>query len=109
MTQDSPELPEETGEALGRLGRVAPPDAGVLDAAREILWAAVAAEMLPDEAAGAVEMLHDEAAGAVDQVSEAGRPGGSRRVAERETDRVAERETDQPGQAGRLRPGDPGT
>ena len=81
MTQDHAELPEEIGQALGRLGRVAPPDPRVLDAAREILWAAVAAEMLPDEAAGAVG-----------QVGEAGRPSGSRRV--------AKRETDQPGQAG---------
>ena len=88
MTQDHAELPEEIGQALGRLGRVAPPDPRVLDAAREILWAAVAAEMLPDEAAGAVG-----------QVGEAGLPSGSRRV--------AKRETDQPGQAG-LRPGDPG-
>jgi len=69
---------------LGRLGRVAPPDPGVLDAAREILWAAVAQEML---SAG-------EAAG------EAGREAGqigetdSRRVAPRETD---QRETDRPG------------
>jgi hypothetical protein len=31
---------------LERLGRVDPPAPGVLDAAREILWSAVAAEML---------------------------------------------------------------
>jgi hypothetical protein len=31
---------------LARLGRVDPPGPGVLDAAREVLWAAVAAEML---------------------------------------------------------------
>ncbi len=80
MTPDHAELPEEIGQALGRLGRVTPPDPGVLDTAREILWAAVAAEMLPDEAAGAAG-----------QAGEAG-----------------ERKTGQPGQAGRLRPGDPG-
>ncbi len=34
---------------LRRLGQVAPPDPGTLDAAREILWAAVAAEMLSGE------------------------------------------------------------
>ncbi len=97
MTRQRPELPEEIGQALGRLGRVAPPDPGVLDAAREVLWAAVAAEMLPEDAAGAVG-----------QADEADRPGGSRRVARPET---YERETGQPGQpgqAGRLRPGDPG-
>ncbi len=31
---------------LERLGRVDPPAPGVLDAAREVLWSAVAAEML---------------------------------------------------------------
>ena len=34
---------------LGRLGQVASPDPGTLDAAREILWAAVAAEMFSGE------------------------------------------------------------
>jgi hypothetical protein len=33
-------------ERLGQLGRVDPPAPGVLDAAREVLWSAVAAEML---------------------------------------------------------------
>jgi hypothetical protein len=41
MTPDEPEL-----EAIGHVGRVGPPDPAVLDAARELLWAAVAAEML---------------------------------------------------------------
>ncbi len=41
MTPDGPEL-----EALGQVGQVDPPDPAVLDAARELLWAAVAAEML---------------------------------------------------------------
>ena len=72
MTRQHPELPEEIGQDLGRLGRVAPPDPGVLDAAREVLWAAVAAEMLPSDPGGT----------------------GSRRVAEH--DRVAEHETDRP-------------
>ena len=105
MTPDHTELPEDIGQALGRLGRVASPDPGVLDAAREILWAAVAAEMLPDEVGGA---------------GQAGRPGGSRRAAQREAGQreagqreagqreAGERQTDQPGQADRLRPGDPG-
>ncbi len=43
MTND---LPAELGRDLARLGRVEPPAPGVLDAARERLWAAVAAEML---------------------------------------------------------------
>ena len=72
MTQDSQELPEEIGQALDRLGRVAPPDPAVLDATREILWAAVAAEMLPSDPGGT----------------------GSRRGGEH--DRVAERKTDRP-------------
>lgn len=47
MTDDLPELE--------RLGRVDPPVPGVLDSARELLWSAVAAEMLatpPDAAHG---------------------------------------------------------
>jgi len=46
---DTPDL-----ERLGQLGRVDPPALGVLDAAREALWSAVAAEMLataPSDAA----------------------------------------------------------
>ena len=43
MTQENP---AEIGRELIRLGQVAAPEPGVLDAAREILWAAVAAEML---------------------------------------------------------------
>ncbi len=35
-----------TQDDLARLGRVAPPAPGVLETARETLWAAVAAEML---------------------------------------------------------------
>jgi len=83
MTQDNPELPEEIDQALDRLGRVAPPDPAVLDATREILWAAVAAEMLP-EAGQAGEP------GQAGQVGEAGRPGVSRRVGQHETDRPAD-------------------
>ena len=41
MTPDPPEL-----ERLAALGHVDPPPPGVLDAAREILWSAVAQEML---------------------------------------------------------------
>jgi len=78
MTQDGPELPEEIGQALDRLGRVAPPDPAVLDATREMLWAAVAAEMLPGEP------------GQAGHAGEAGRPAASRRVGKRETDRPAD-------------------
>jgi hypothetical protein len=66
MTQDHPDL--------DRLGRVAPPAPGVLDAAREVLWAAVAAEMLTGEAPARTD---------------------SRQVPEH--DQVVKRETDQPG------------
>jgi hypothetical protein len=81
VTQDKPEpeMPGDIRAELGRLGRVGPPDPGLLDAAREVLWAAVAAEMLPASPGGAA---------------------GSRRI--------AEREADQPGRAGRRHPGDPG-
>ena len=41
MNGDPPDL-----DRLDRLGRVDPPAPGVLDAAREVLWSAVAAEML---------------------------------------------------------------
>ncbi|MGO8891725.1 MAG: hypothetical protein ACLQB1_18820 [Streptosporangiaceae bacterium] len=70
MTQDDTDL--------GRLGRVAPPAHDVLDAAREVLWAAVAQEML---SAG-------EAAGEAGQAGET----GSRRAAQRQKD---QRQTDQ--------------
>ena len=83
MTQDHPELPEEISQALGRLGRVAPPDPAVLDAAREVLWAAVAAEMLPGADAGGAGQM--------------GETGRSRRAAQRKTDqrKTDQRETDQ--------------
>ena len=70
-------LPGETGWQLIRLGLVAPPDPGVLDAARELLWAAVAAEMLATGEAGS---------GQADQ---------------RQAD---QRQADQPGQARRAKP-----
>ena len=41
MTPDPPEL-----ERLAALGHVDPPPPAVLDAAREVLWSAVAREML---------------------------------------------------------------
>lgn len=72
MTQDDTDL--------GRLGRVAPPAHDVLDAAREVLWAAVAQEML---SAG-------EAAGEAGQAGET----GSRRAAQRQKD---QHQTDRPG------------
>jgi hypothetical protein len=73
---------------LRRLGQVAPPDPGALDAAREILWAAVAAEMLSGEA------------GEAGEAGQAGRTS-SRRVAAH--DQVPQREEDQAGR----RPADP--
>jgi hypothetical protein len=44
MSQDDPEL-----SLLGDLGRVPAPDPAVLDAAREVLWSAVAQQMLSDD------------------------------------------------------------
>ncbi len=87
MTQDHPELPQEVGHALGRLGRVTPPDPAVLDAAREILWAAVAAKMLPGETARAAGQA--DAPGRTDS-RRAQREAGRRQASERET---SERET----------------
>jgi hypothetical protein len=85
MTRDHAELPEEISQALGRLGRVAPPGPAVLDAAREVLWAAVAAEMLPGADAGGAGQM--------------GETGRSRRAAQRETDQREKdlREMDRPG------------
>ncbi|MGH3259600.1 MAG: hypothetical protein ACRDOU_30080 [Streptosporangiaceae bacterium] len=50
---------------LERLGRVDPPAPGVLDAAREVLWSAVAAEMLATAPPGGAQAggAHPEAAG----------------------------------------------
>jgi len=48
MSADVPTPAQPPGElaAVRRLGQVGPPPPAVLDAARETLWAAVAAEML---------------------------------------------------------------
>jgi len=45
---------EELGE-LGELGRVDPPAASILDSAREVLWSAVAAQMLATAPPGAAD------------------------------------------------------
>ena len=45
---------EGLGE-LGELGRVDPPAASILDAAREVLWSAVAAQMLATAPPGAAD------------------------------------------------------
>jgi len=74
MTQENP---AEMARELTRLGQVAAPEPGVLDAARETLWAAVAAEMLS-----------------------AGPPAPARRAADRPAGparRAAPREANQPG------------
>jgi hypothetical protein len=70
----TPEWPE-----LELLGQVNPPDPAVLDAAREVLWAVVAGEMLSHAGPG-----------------EAG-----------ESRRIPEREAGQPRQSGCRRPADP--
>ena len=48
---------------LERLGRVDPPAPGVLDAAREVLWSAVAAEMLATAPPDAAHQTGEPAAG----------------------------------------------
>jgi hypothetical protein len=50
-------------EGLVGLGRVDPPAPGVLDAAREVLWSAVAAEMLATAPPDAARQTGDPAAG----------------------------------------------
>jgi hypothetical protein len=100
--QDDPELPGEIGQALSRLGRVAPPDPAVLDAvldaAREVLWAAVAAEMLPGEA-GRTGSRRASAADLVAEHQTDHREMDHRETDHRETDqhKTDQRETDQPG------------
>ena len=95
MTQDHPERPAEISQALGRLGRVAPPDPAVLDAAREVLWAAVAAEMLPGaDTGGADQMGETGRSRRAAQRQPDQRQPDQRQPDQRETDR---RETDRPG------------
>jgi len=48
---------------LDRLGQVDPPSPGVLDAAREVLWSAVAAEMLATAPPGTTHAGGEPAAG----------------------------------------------
>jgi len=63
---------------LERLGQVGPPPPGVLDAAREVLWSAVAAEMLataPPDAAHA-DAAHADAAHAATAHTDAAHAGG---------------------------------
>jgi hypothetical protein len=61
----NPELAE-----LQRLGRVDPPAPAVLDAAREVLWSAVAAEMLATDPAPPAPAKAAKAAEAADQHQE---------------------------------------
>ncbi len=55
---------------LERLGRVDPPLPGVLDAAREILWSAVAAEMLGTAPPDATRAPGESAAGRTEETPE---------------------------------------
>jgi hypothetical protein len=48
---------------LERLGPVDPPEPGVLDAAREVLWSVVAAEMLATAPPDAAQNTGESAAG----------------------------------------------
>ena len=58
---------------LERLGQVGPPPPGVLDAAREVLWSAVAAEML---ATAPPDAAHADAAHAATAHTDAAHAGG---------------------------------
>ena len=78
MNGDPPDL--DRLDRLDRLGRVDPPAPGVLDAAREVLWSAVAAEMLatapPDAAQATGEPASAPAARSWrSRIATAGRPG----------------------------------
>jgi len=70
MTQENP---GEIARELARLGQVAAPEPAVLDAAREILWAAVAAEMLSASPPGPARRAPGPARRAAPR--EAGPPG----------------------------------
>ncbi len=85
MTPDPPEL-----ERLAALGHVDPPPPGVLDAAREILWSAVAQEMLAAAPGQAAAPGHAAVPGQAAAPGHAAVPG-----------QAAERHADRP------RPGDP--
>jgi hypothetical protein len=61
-------------ERLGELGRVDPPVPGVLDAAREVLWSAVAAEMLNTAPPGAAHAGEPAAGRAADDIASQLRP-----------------------------------
>ncbi len=55
---------------LERLGRVDPPRPGVLDAAREVLWSAVAGEMLGTAPPDAARAPGEPAAGRTEETPE---------------------------------------
>ena len=61
------ESEDEDLRTLGAAGHVAPPSAETLDAAREILWSAVAQELLPDSPAG--DANQDNSAGRTEPAS----------------------------------------
>jgi hypothetical protein len=64
-------------EGLVGLGRVDPPAPGVLDAAREVLWSAVAAEMLATAPPDSAHAGGEPAAGrAADDIASQRRPDG---------------------------------
>jgi hypothetical protein len=65
MGQDMAE-PESAG-LLRALGQARPPGPGVLTAAREALWSAVAEEMLSADAAGEPGAAREAGAGKADQ------------------------------------------
>ena len=89
---------EGLGE-LGELGRVDPPAASILDSAREVLWSAVAAQMLATAPPGAADAgtaradtPHADAAHA-----DAARAGGESGVGQATDDLASQPRPEDPG------------
>ena len=84
---------EGLGE-LGELGRVDPPAASILDAAREVLWSAVAAQMLATAPPGAADA---GTARADTPHADAARAGGESGVGQATDDLASQPRPEDPG------------
>jgi len=84
---------EGLGE-LGELGRVDPPAASILDSAREVLWSAVAAQMLATAPPGAADA---GTARADTPHSDAARAGGESGVGQATDDLASQPRPEDPG------------
>jgi hypothetical protein len=97
-------------DLLSALGRVEPPSPAALDAAREVLWSAVADEMLATDPAGDLGRRGADRPRRTGQQREAGRPqrtGEQREVGQ--PGRTGEqREAGRPQRTGEQGRGDPG-